>query len=731
MRATGIGLNYRQKRPIARTKLYFLITWPVATLLVILVSLNGPMSVYAADGDLDGSFSGDGKQTSDFFGNSDAINAVTIQSDGKIVGAGYAETAAGDYDFALARYNVNGSLDSNFDADGKVTTDFQGDDDLIGAVGIVTGSKILAAGGAKSGGGDYDFALARYNPDGSPDTSFSGNGRLVTDFGGSDQALAMAFQADNKVILAGATDSGSGNDFALARYNANGSLDTSFSGDGKQDTDFGSPSLAYSVVVQPDGKIVAAGYVGSGTAYDFALARYNPNGSLDTTFSFDGKVTIDFAGDDDVATSLVLQPDGKIVVGGYAKQAAENFALARLLADGTLDTTFSGNGKETTSFGGQDLIFELALQADNKIVAVGHGDAIDFALARYNSDAGLDTTFSSDGKVMLDFAGNVDIATSLVLQPDGKIVAAGGSDDDFAVARFENDPPPPPTSTPTSSATGITASTSTSTSTSTRTATPNASSTIAATSTNTAIPANTSTPLPTQTGGATMTPTACPIEFVDVPPSNTFYDNVRCMACRNILSGYACGGPGEPCNSANEPYFRPGNLVTRGQIAKIASNSAGFVEPVGGQTFEDVPPGSTFYEFIQRLTGRGVMSGYACGGAGEPCNPPSNRPYFRPNATTTRGQLSKITSNSAGFLETVSGQTFEDVPPGSTFYEFIQRLTARGVMSGYACGGPGEPCVPPGNLPYFRPGSDVTRGQTSKIIGNALLPGCDTPARSH
>jgi len=169
--------------------------------------------------------------------------------------------------------------------------------------------------------------------------------------------------------------------------------------------------------------------------------------------------------------------------------------------------------------------------------------------------------------------------------------------------------------------------------------------------------------------------------------------------------------------------------VTRGQISKIVSNSAGFQEPVSGQTFEDVPPGSTFYEYIERLTSRGVMNGYPCGSAGEPCIPPANRPYFRPNASATRGQISKIVSNAAGFQEPVSGQTFEDVPPGSTFYDFIERLASRGVINGYPCGGPGEPCIPPLNRPYFRTNNNVTRGQTTKIVANTFFPGCDTPRR--
>jgi hypothetical protein len=145
---------------------------------------------------------------------------------------------------------------------------------------------------------------------------------------------------------------------------------------------------------------------------------------------------------------------------------------------------------------------------------------------------------------------------------------------------------------------------------------------------------------------------------------------------------------------------------------------------VTGQTFEDVPTGHTFYDFVERLASREVMSGYPCGSPGEPCNPPDNRPYFRPNGTATRGQLAKIVSNAAGFNEPVTGQTFEDIPPGHTFYDFIERLATRGVMSGYPCGGLAEPCVPPDNRPYFRPNANVTRGQTTKIVANTFFPEC-------
>jgi hypothetical protein len=198
--------------------------------------------------------------------------------------------------------------------------------------------------------------------------------------------------------------------------------------------------------------------------------------------------------------------------------------------------------------------------------------------------------------------------------------------------------------------------------------------------------------------------------FSDVPPDNPFYSQVQCLVCKGIISGYDDG------------TFRPNNDVTRGQLSKIVSNSAGFSDDPGPQIFEDVPPGSTFYDWVNRLANRGHIGGYPCGGEGEPCGP-NNLPYFRPNTTATRGQISKIVSNAAGYDDTPPNQTFEDVPPESTFYLWIERLASRSIMSGYPCGGEGEPCGQD-NKPYFRWGNNATRGQTSKIVANTFFPDC-------
>jgi hypothetical protein len=225
------------------------------------------------------------------------------------------------------------------------------------------------------------------------------------------------------------------------------------------------------------------------------------------------------------------------------------------------------------------------------------------------------------------------------------------------------------------------------------------------------------TPIATGTPVSTVTATACTVTFTDVQPTDTFYPFIRCLACRGIISGYADG------------TFRPNNNITRGQIAKMVANAAGFSEPISGQSFEDVPPASPFYEFIERLYRRGHMGGYPCGQRQtETCIPPENRPYFRPNENATRGQLSKIVSNAAGYTEPHSGQFYADVTGDNPFYLEIMRLTTRGAMSGYPCGGAGEPCDPQ-QRPYFRWGNPVTRGQASKIVANTFYPNCQTPRR--
>ena len=306
-------------------------------------------------------------------------------------------------DFALARYNTDGSLDPTFDLDGKVTSDFAGGNDRARAVVIQADGKIVVAGVAFSsaclpcnGPPSDNFGLARYNPDGSHDLTFGFGGRQVTDFdvAGPDEARGVAIQADGKIVAAGVAICDPcvlpvtpvPHDFALARYTADGSLDPSFDGDGKVKTDFGGPDEANAVAIQREGEIVAAGSATHDSgALLFALARYKGDGALDPTFDGDGKVTTMVASDDE-ARGVAIQRDGKIVAVGLACKlciAGPDFGLARYNTDGSLDPIFGGgDGIVLTDFGGFDHANAVALQMDGKIVAAGFSNA-DFALARY------------------------------------------------------------------------------------------------------------------------------------------------------------------------------------------------------------------------------------------------------------------------------------------------------------------------------------------------------------
>jgi len=418
---------------------------------------------YNADGTLDQTFGTAGQVVTGLpqqkFGP--GVNALAIQPDGKIIAVG-GNSIILDGDFVVARYNPNGTLDSSFGTGGIVTTDFAGND-VAFTVTLQVDGRLVVAGGVGTGlTGSSDFALARYNADGSLDTSFGTGGRITTDFGAGEQANALAIQTDGRIVAAGNTGGFFAADFALARYNSNGSLDPSFGSGGKVTSDFGGSDKAQAIAIQTDGKVVVAGDNGS----DFAIARYNIDGSPDVSFGTVGKVTTDFASSVDTAAALTIQTDGRIVTGGRTGSgSASNFALTRYNLNGSLDTAFGTGGKVTTDFfGGNDAVFAIARQTDGRLVAVGAAGpsytasaettrTTKFALTRYSSNGGLDPTFGTGGKVTTGFLLDFESATAIALQPDGKIVvvgenspgartdlnAPGVSSDDFRLARYNPD----------------------------------------------------------------------------------------------------------------------------------------------------------------------------------------------------------------------------------------------------------------------------------------------------
>lgn len=397
-------------------------------------------------------------------GSDEQVESVLIQPDGKIVAAGYSDNGVTGY-FMLARFNVDGTLDVSFNGTGQVTTSIGGTDDGANSAALQPDGKIVAAGYSYSGG-KYNFALARYNSNGSLDTAFNGTGKVTTSMGSTlDTVYSVALQSDGKIVAAGSSY-GSHYDFALARYNSDGGLDTTFNTTGKVITPIGvGGNFAYSVILQSDGKIAVAGYADTGSTLDFALARYNSNGTLDTGFNGTGKVTTGIGTSDSNAYSLLQQADGKLVAAGSATLLSRSqFVLARYTSAGMLDSTFNAAGIAATDFSANSYGTGLVMQPDQKLAVAGWtlNSSNDFALARYNSNGSPDTTFNGTGKVTTQVSLYSDGAKALALQSDGKLVAAGwadsGTDDDFALVRYNSDgtldnATPTATSTPSRSGT--------------------------------------------------------------------------------------------------------------------------------------------------------------------------------------------------------------------------------------------------------------------------------------
>ncbi len=385
-------------------------------------------------GGLDTTFDFDGRVITAFSGGADQIDGLAVQPDGNIVAAG---SALGD--FAVARYTTSGALDSAFDGDGMVTTPF-GAAGTAKATGVVidpsTGDIIVVGYSFTSGLTSFDFNIARYDSNGSLDLGFGGGtGKVTTNFASTstDLALAVALDSSGNILVAGTSNG----DFALAKYTSAGVLDGLFGVGGKVTTDIGAATSdqASAIVVQPDGKIV----LGGTSANDFALARYNSDGSLDTAGfgGGTGKVTTDMgAGSVDVGTALARQSTGELVLAGTSDN---DFAVARYDSSGVLDTSLDGDGKLTTDIGAgtTDVATGVAISSSGKIIVAGTSNG-DFAVARYATGGALDTSFDTDGKVTTDISG-VDSGLALAIGIDEKIIVAGSANAgaDFALARYD------------------------------------------------------------------------------------------------------------------------------------------------------------------------------------------------------------------------------------------------------------------------------------------------------
>ena len=423
----------------------------------------------APAGSLDAAFNITGTLTTAIGAAEDTAYAVAVQGDGKIVAAG---TAFGGTRlvFAVVRYNTDGSLDPSFNflgaAPGIVTTPVGTGDAVARAVAIQTDGKIIVAGYAVNGA-NKDFAVVRYRSDGSLDLDFNNGGStpgIVTTAigGGDDVAQAVVIQPDGNIVVAG-TSRGVTDDFAVVRYDANGALDSLFSGDGKVTIAVGAGAdVGQAVALQSDGKIVVAGTSFNGSKNDFALVRLDTSGDLDPTFNSlvtPGIVSAGVGTVSDSASAMVVDPDDKIILAGASSDGAGGyFTVMRFERDGAADLTFNTEAFENNlapagvvttdiSVGNDDVPQAVRVGGDGRIVVAGNsfnGTRNEYVLARYGANGVLDTAFNATGLIpgvlTTAIGATDDRAHGVAIQPDGKIVAAGsssnGSNNDLALARY-------------------------------------------------------------------------------------------------------------------------------------------------------------------------------------------------------------------------------------------------------------------------------------------------------
>ncbi|GEM_PF-891778 len=393
------------------------------------------VSPQPASGDLDLGFGGTGTILTDFRGN-EGGTAVALQRDGKILVAGYSDIASSDadIDFALVRYLSDGTLDTTFGNGGKVATAIGPTHEYAWGIALQSDGKILIAGYSHNGNND-DFALARYNSNGSLDPEFGNGGIVTTDIGaGDDRGYGVALQSDGKIVVAGSSYNGSNNDFALVRYNSNGSLDTSFGTQGIVVSSIGSGNDAgEAIVLQPDGKIVLAGHSWNGSDSDFAIVRYYPNGTIDADFGNGGTQTIAIGSGNDQARALALQHDGKLVAAGAFWNGSDwDFAVVRLNGNGSLDATFGLNGTVATPVGPShhDVVHGVIIQTDEKIVLAGSSEDVSDS---HNTDFAL-VRLNGNGTLDTTFGNGGKVRTDYQARNDHAYGLAIQSDGNLVVA---------------------------------------------------------------------------------------------------------------------------------------------------------------------------------------------------------------------------------------------------------------------------------------------------------
>lgn len=422
--------------------------------LLLLPSVFFSFSLFAQDGTLDITFGTNGKASFAVPGMQDAANAFALQPDGKMITAG-TYINGGNWDFVVVRLNSDGSPDNTFGTGGKVTTNITTGNDIPWRIVIQTDGKIVIAGYGHNGV-NYDVVIVRYNTDGSLDNTFDGDGKVITNLGSDEGAFGLTIQPDGKIVTAGFSFSGGQQEATAFRYNTDGSPDNTFDGDGV--AVFSGPLTndhIREVAVQADGKIVMAGADNySPFNYHGEVIRLNANGSPDNSFGTNGLVTfpLNYA----LFYAMTLQTDGKIVGVGSGNPSMNpgsgGSLVARFNTDGTTDNTFDGDGYHLLQIGYGSGLTGVRQDANGKLVGAGFtrftdpvtfATTYDFLVERYTTTGSLDNTFDGDGVLVVQFGFNVDDGASLcAIQPNGKILVSGfsvnGGSQDFAIIRVNS-----------------------------------------------------------------------------------------------------------------------------------------------------------------------------------------------------------------------------------------------------------------------------------------------------
>ena len=403
----------------------------IAGMAVLLTApLVSPPRATAAPGDLDRNFGGFGYQA--VVSTPVASEGMTVAPDGKIVTAG-----ASGVQIVVRRYMPNGTLDATFGTGGTATLLNTSYAMHAAAVAVQTDGKIVVAGWADITANLQDFLVLRLSPSGALDTFFGNGGYRTTDFAGSDDLAAdLVIQPDGKIVVAGTSNVGGDDDFSVARYTTSGSLDLSFSGDGRLTIPFGGDDDCHAAMLQPDGKIVVLGDGGDvfpEYITELCLGRINPDGTLDGSFNHDGRLYIGLGTSSSTGTAVGVLPDGNIVIAGYSWDGGSSYSgkLARVIPEGFVDENFAPGGWRSVS--GSEKLWDLAVQPDGRVLLLGELSSKPGEVAIFRRTPGgdsADPTFSLDGRASYD-AGWYDQPRNIALLPDGRILAHAKSGPDF------------------------------------------------------------------------------------------------------------------------------------------------------------------------------------------------------------------------------------------------------------------------------------------------------------